>query len=78
MERVGKSTVLFPCVGCLGDGAGGNHVQKVLSLALYSRGGLMGCQAGVHIGHGHTYTKTNNNSGQHNEFKEFNECVYTQ
>lgn len=54
MMSVGRKIALFPCVGCLGDRTGGNHVQEVLSLTLDSRGGLMGRQAGVHIGHSHT------------------------
>lgn len=57
---VGKKKIaLFPCVGCLGDRTGGNHVQQVLSLTLHSRCGLMGRQAGVHIGHRHTCQETN-------------------
>lgn len=30
----GSGIALFPCVCCLGDGAGGNHVQKIFSLTL--------------------------------------------
>lgn len=59
MMSVGSKIALFPCVGCLGNRTGGNHVQQVLSLTLHSRGGLMGRQAGVHIGHGHTCQETN-------------------
>lgn len=59
MMSVGRKIALFPCVGCLGDRTGGNHVQEVLSLTLDSRGGLMGRQAGVHIGHSHTCQETN-------------------
>lgn len=51
---VGRKIALFPCVGCLGDGTGGNHVQQVFSLTLHRRGGLVGRQARVHVGHGHT------------------------
>lgn len=59
MMSVRSKIALFPCVGCLGDRTGGNHVQQVLSLTLDSRGGLMGRQAGVHIGHSHTCQETN-------------------
>lgn len=59
MMSVGNKIALFPCVGCLGDRTGGNHVQQVLSLTLDSRGGLMGRQAGVHVGHGHNCEETN-------------------
>lgn len=59
MMSVGRKIALFPCVGCLGDRTGGNHVQQVFSLTLNSRGGLMGRQAGVHIGHSHTCQETN-------------------
>ena len=45
---------LFPCVGCLGDGAGRDHVQQILPLALHGRAGLVGGQAGVHVRHGDT------------------------
>lgn len=60
---MGSEIALFPCVGCLGNGTGGNHVQQVLSLTLHSGGGLMARQAGVHVGHGHTCQATNT-SGQ--------------
>lgn len=59
MVSVGRKIALFPCVGCLGNRTGGNHVQQVLSLTLNSRAGLMGRQAGVHIGHSHTCQETN-------------------
>ena len=59
MVQEESKIALFPCVGCLGDRTGGNHVQQVLSLTLHSRGGLMGRQAGVHIGHCHTCQGTN-------------------
>lgn len=59
MMSVRSKIALFPCVGCLGDRTGGNHVQQVLALTLDSRGGLMGRQAGVHIGHSHTCQETN-------------------
>lgn len=59
MMSVGSKIALFPCVGCLGNRTGGNHVQQVLSLTLHRRGGFMGRQAGVHIGHSHTCHKTN-------------------
>ena len=54
MMSVGRKIALFPCVGCLGDRTGGNHVQQVLSLTLNSRAVLVGRQAGVHVGHSHT------------------------
>lgn len=59
MMSVGRKIALFPCVGCLGDRTGGNHVQQVLSLTLNSRAVLVGRQAGVHVGHSHTYRETN-------------------
>lgn len=59
MVSVGRKIALFPCVGCLGDRTGGNHVQQVLSLTLNSRAGLVSRQAGVHIGHSHTCQETN-------------------
>lgn len=54
MMSVGTKDLLFICVGCLGDGTGGNHVQQVLALTLHGRGAFMGSQAGVDVGHGHT------------------------
>lgn len=51
---VSGRVALFPCVGRLGDGAGGNHVQQVLPLTLHGRRGLVGGQAGVDVGHGNT------------------------
>lgn len=62
MLSVGSGIALFPCVGCLGDRAGGNHVQQVLSLTLHSRAALMSRQAWVHIRHGHTCQKTHQRS----------------
>lgn len=59
MVGLGDKVVLFPRVGCLGDGTGRNHVQQVLSLTLDSRGGLMSRQTGVYIGHSHTCRETN-------------------
>lgn len=59
---VGSEIALFPCVGCLGDRTGGNHVQQVLPLALHSRGGLVGRQAGVDVGHSHTCEETHQGS----------------
>lgn len=58
MVSVESWAASFPCVGCLGDGTGGNHVQQVLSLTLNSRGGLVGRQAGVHVGHRHACGQT--------------------
>lgn len=55
---------LFPCVGCLGNGTGGNHVQQVLPLTLHGGGGLVGGQAGVDVGHGHTCREIKHRGGQ--------------
>lgn len=49
---------LFPCIGCLGDRAGRNHVQQVLPLTLHSRTALVGRQAGVDVRHGHPCEET--------------------
>lgn len=54
---------LFPCIGCLGDRAGRNHVQQVLPLTLHSRTGLVGRQAGVDVRHGHPCEETEERSG---------------
>lgn len=53
---------LFPCVGCLGNGAGRNHVQQVLPLTLHSRAALVGRQAGVDVRHGHACEGTEERS----------------
>lgn len=58
MVSVGSKIALLPCICCLGDGTGGNHVQQIFSLTLNSRGGLMSGQAGVHISHSHTCQDT--------------------
>ena len=47
----GHGATLFPCVGCLGDGAGWDHVQQILPLALHGGAGLVGGEAGVHVRH---------------------------
>lgn len=80
MMSVGSKIALFPCVGCLGDRTGGNHVQQVLSLTLDSRGGLMGRQAGVHIGHSHTCRQETNTeqSGECAGVKDFTLTVIMQ
>lgn len=61
MTSVGVA--LFPCVGCLGNGTGGNHVQQVLPLTLHGGGGLVGGQAGVDVGHGHTCREIKHRGG---------------
>lgn len=48
----GEGASSFPCVGRLGDGTGGNHVQQIL--AFHGRAGVVGGQAGVHVRHGDT------------------------
>lgn len=41
-RKGGLKIALFPCVGGLRDGPGGDHVQQVLAIALHSRRGLVG------------------------------------
>lgn len=45
---------LLPCICCLGNGAGRDHVQEVLSLTVHGRRRPVHRQTGVDISHGDT------------------------
>lgn len=55
---VAVGAALFPCIGCLGNRTGRNHVQQVLPLTLHSRTGLVGREAGADVRHGHPCRET--------------------